>query len=105
MNIKFEDTYEKMPFQAEKPVSATLLQVFRLHKRDMSPAFIEYDTRKKNGKQYFLQDQEYLVLLLKANIPNVSFVFTTCRSWNEEKEDYYKSMVGKTFGLKIERRV
>ena len=99
--IKFSHEYMKFE-DIMLPFKAVLLQCFRIHKSELSNAFIAYDTTYDGG-QYELPNTELIVLLLfvpeREVIDDVvldSFCFTTIRRFTPQKFRYYKSLEGKT---------
>lgn len=72
----------------------TLLEVFFMHKDDMSPEFIDYDVSFDDGK-FPLPRTEYMVLLLKTD----DQVWTTMRRWTPRKEQYYCDLRGKSVDI------
>jgi len=92
--IKFSHNYLK--FIGKKlPLEVELLQCFRIHKKELSEAFIAYDTTYEGGF-YELPDTELIVLLLW--IPD-DFCLTTVRRYTPSKWEYYKSLEGKIVKL------
>lgn len=100
--IKFSHTYFKMPFAPGAGVRALLVQVLRVKRADLAPEFIRYDTEYRAGdggtEQYPLTAREYLLLLLVTN----GRLWTTLRSWDKEKEKYYRGLVGEQFDIVVE---
>lgn len=115
MAIKFSHEYIKMP---ENIFSKTMmiLEVFIVESiKELSPAFIKYDTeyweynyfsQQLEAKYYTLPTGKLIVLLL--NVPNSfgnSYLFTTIRRWTPEKETHYRGLRGKEItAIKIEEK-
>lgn len=102
--IKFSHTdYQKFRYLGiEPPFRATLLQVFTLDSTEISGIFQKYDTRyfeKQQEKHYPLNPQvrAWIVLLLQES--TTGNLFTTMRSHNPEKFQYYKDCQGQTFEI------
>jgi hypothetical protein len=98
--IRFSHTdYEKFQkIQKKPPFTARLLQVFLLQDDDVSDAFREYDATyyTANGVQYYsLQSRLWLVLLLETD----TGLFTTMRSANTSKLQYYQDAQGEEFEI------
>lgn len=97
--IKFSHQYSKLP--KKLPFEATLVQVLRCHYRDLSECFKKYDTEFISVDEpfyYTLPDKELIVLVLLfvdcEDIFDVDVLFTTVRSYDEEKFRYYKGLEG-----------
>lgn len=98
MKIKFSHNYIKMPSKCEKVM---LLEVFKAHKKDLHECYIEYDTAFIENEikgNYKLPEGWVLVLLL---IDDTFNIFTTIRSYNPDKEKFYKSNRGKSFKIEF----
>jgi hypothetical protein len=98
--IRFSHTdYEKFQkIQKRPPFTARLLQVFLLQDDDVSEAFREYDAKyyTENGVQYYaLQSRLQIVLLLETD----TGLFTTMRSANTSKLQYYQDAQGEEFEI------
>jgi hypothetical protein len=96
-------TYEKFQkIQKRPPFTARLLQVFLLQNDDVSDSFREYDTKyyTENGVQYYsLQSRLQIVLLLETD----TGLFTTMRSANTSKLQYYQDAQGEEFEITVTR--
>jgi hypothetical protein len=102
--IRFSHTdYEKFQkIQKKPPFTARLLQMFLLQNDDVSEAFREYDTKyyTENGVQYYLlQSRLQIVLLLETD----TGLFTTMRSANTSKLQYYQDAQGEEFEITVTR--
>lgn len=94
-------------FDLKKPV--VLIYVFKTHTKDLSSYFLDYDTKyfsfSKGGKPLFkdiktfdhykLKSMPCLVLLFTDG----NFLFSTIRSYNEQKEKYYRSKLNQFFKI------
>lgn len=99
--IKFSYNYFKLYGAGS---TAKLLQVIKTNKRRLSKEFIEYDTKYYQIKfnqqvigHYILPPGKLLLLIFKSG----DVVFTTVRTWTQEKENYYLAGVGQEFEIKI----
>jgi hypothetical protein len=102
MNIKFSHHY----YKTFKQNRAVLLAVVLKERKELSEDFIDYDTRYyvSEGQPslddfYPLPAGKYMVLVF---IGEILIPFTTVRRWTPEKEKYYRSGIGKTFGIEIQ---
>lgn len=105
--IKFSHNYEKQIPGCYREGSTKLLEVFVTMKSELSDGFIKYDTEIKTfqdptstfitpKKYYKLPNGKLLILLLTtSNMMGEFNLWTTCRSWNSEKEKYYRALRGK----------
>lgn len=104
--IKFSHTYLKMSYVGINGNSkAELLQALAVDDKDLSDAFIRYDTEfadipsisgKITGYQrgcYELPKGKLILLIFK----NSHGIFTTIRRWTPEKWKYYKGNEGSEF--------
>ena len=110
VTIKFSAEYEKMPADISY---TTLLAVLKVKRSQISPQFMEWDTkfRGKEGSFPLSSSPEVLVLmLLSAPEPTVPRnpwleqprLWTTIRAaWPPEKEDFYRSHVGELVNIEI----
>jgi len=102
VTIKFSAEYEKMPSDISH---TTLLAVLKVKRSQLSPQFLEWDTkfRGKPGSFPLSSAQEYLVLLLlSAHEQEQPRLWTTIRaSWPPEKEGFYRSHVGELVNIEI----
>jgi len=102
VTIKFSAEYEKMPADISH---TTLLAVLKVKRSQLSPQFLEWDTkfRGKEGSFSLSSAQEYLVLLLlSAHEQEQPRLWTTIRaSWPPEKEGFYRSHVGELVNIEI----
>ena len=101
--IKFSAEYCMMPMEVLVEVSDTaLLAVLKVELSQLSPQFLDWDTKFAShpGNFPLPAGQEYLVLLLLT----ASQLWTTIRSaWPPKKEEYYRSHVGKIVNIDIKR--
>lgn len=114
LEIRFSSHYRKLRDDVEV---ATLLEVFKVERSQLSSHFIDYDTQykgadKKGSHYYKLPNTTLLVLLFEGQRPikeNVwykdlgyePFIFTTVRTkigrYGRDKEAYYRSKIGELF--------
>ena len=98
--IKFSHYYKKLE-KIDILNSVKLLQVFKSSLNDLSPSFLEYDTRYSYlgiRRRYHLKEGEYIVLIFMDSKDNL---FTTIRPYNLEKYLYYVKYIGTSFILSI----
>jgi hypothetical protein len=98
--IKFSDEYEKMPL--EYLDDTRLLAVLKVKRHQLSPEFLEWDTKyaDKPGNFPLPSGQEFLVLML---LTAGCQLWTTIRAaWPPEKEEYYRSHVGEIVNIEIQ---
>jgi len=106
VTIKFSARYEKMP---EDVSSTTLLNVLKVRRSQLSPQFLEWDT-KFSGREgnYPLPsgpDMLVLFLLSESRCPcghDQPRLWTTIRAaYPPEKEEYYRSHVGEAVNIEV----
>lgn len=91
--MKFSHTYLK--FCGQMPKRAFLLQVIKVTREDLSEAFVKYDTEYiEAGERSFYPLPDGDLILIIA-IDESRKAFTTVRSYDAEKFDYYKGLEGK----------
>jgi len=99
--IKFSAEYAKMPLEVTARISETmLLGVLKVRRAQLSPEFLEWDTKfaGKPGNFPLPAGQEFLVLLLLTS----GQLWTTIRAaWPPEKEEYYRSHIGEPVNIEI----
>lgn len=100
--IKFSSIYEKMPveIQVGELSEATLLAVLKVKRPQLSPQFLEWDTKfaGKSGNFPLPSGQEFLVLMLLTE----GLLWTTIRAaWPSEKEEYYRSHIGEQVNIEL----
>jgi hypothetical protein len=92
--------YEKFRrIQKRPPFTARLLQVLTVGDSEITDAFKEYDTKyyTEQGIEYYpLRGQTWIVLLFEAEN---RLLFTTVRSLNGEKLEYYRNAQGENFDI------
>lgn len=100
--IKFSNKYEKMPKNYQQ---TKLLAVLRVKRAQLSPQFLDWDTKFTLLKGNFpLPDgQEFLVLLLLSEqFIEQPRLWTTIRAaWPPEKEAYYRSHIGEPVNIEV----
>lgn len=110
VTIKFSAEYEKMPSDISQ---TTLLAVLKVKRSQLSPQFLEWDTkfRGKEGTFPLSSGPEFLVLLLLsesacpcgAEGDCQPRLWTTIRAaWPPEKEGFYRSHVGELVNIEIQ---
>lgn len=97
--ISFSHHYNKMPgcILSGNCKQAKLIEVFLITKERLSDTFIEYDTTTISGDRYKLSTGKLIVLLLMSD----NELWTTVRSYNQQKEEYYKKLRGTLFDIVI----
>jgi len=105
VTIKFSAEYEKMPADISQ---TTLLAVLKVKRSQLSPQFLEWDTkfRGKEGSFPLSSAPEVLVLILlstpEASCTEQPSLWTTIRAaWPLEKEGFYRSHVGELVNIEI----
>lgn len=105
--IRFSHYYDKIPQKiSNRPTWLIGVQVYNSVK-DMPKSFVEYDTiyyDKFAKKNYPLPESKIMVLFLFSGSGESAphdFVWTTIRSWNPEKERYYKALIGKEIKIVV----
>jgi hypothetical protein len=104
--IRFSSLYPKMPhLQMPQgtlaPQDTQLLAVLKVKRHQLSPEFLEWDTKfaDKPGNFPLPAGQEFLVLMLLTS----GQLWTTIRAaWPPEKEEYYRSHVGEIVNIEIQ---
>jgi hypothetical protein len=101
LQIKFSHQYRKF-VKDELYGTVVLLDVRVVDLKDLSKAFLDYDTfywtRKGNEGHYPLKEGLYLLLFFRSEY---YIGFTTLRSWNEKKEKYNRENIGSEFKVVI----
>lgn len=104
--IMFEEEYCKMPYPAEDMMDpdrpTTLLAVLKVPREQLSPEFIEWDTkfRWKPGNFELPDEKEFLVLLLLTGT-RLWTALRAARPSLKLKEDWYRSRVGEVVKIQI----
>lgn len=93
--IKFSHRYKKMP----KNLYQTHIYAVEVTDFDkLTPEFIDQDTETVDGKFYPLPTfGKCMIIRLWTN----GHKWQTVRSWNPEKEKYYKSLIGQEVRILI----
>ncbi|MGD2251203.1 MAG: hypothetical protein PVF58_22625 [Candidatus Methanofastidiosia archaeon] len=99
--IRFShEDYEKFQkINKNPPFTAQLIQVFLLQSNDITGSFKEYDTKyyTETSVQYYpLRGRLQIVLLL---LTKEGLLFTTMRSANTSKFQYYQDAQGDEFEI------
>lgn len=96
--IKFSHDYDKLPV-GWRNTSAVLVAVYRVTMGwlQQMPAFLKYDTSYQGGAYQLSEDPEKEWLLLIFIHIETGRPFTTIRSHDPQKEDYYVGSIGETF--------
>lgn len=96
LTIKFSHDYEKLPLLWEN-TRAVLLRVQRVRLEDQSFAFIDYDTKIRQGGYYPLPKAgDFIVLLFQHE---TGMLFTTIRRYTYEKKEFYLNHRQESFRL------
>lgn len=103
VSIKFSHLYRKLAtaFEEEPPEHATLLQVLKVKKSELSQLFIQYDSlyyEEEEAKFYSIPDGDLILLLF---LSEKGQLFSTLRSYNDEKWKYYSGLVTKHFDVLV----
>ena len=99
--IKFSHFYSKLPRDYQY---SRLLQVIPIQLAELSPEFRHYDTTYLDGgeeKQYPLPDCGDRILLLLQAGSGHGHLWTTIRKREDEKLEYYRSLVGKVVECRV----
>lgn len=100
--IKFSHNYSKMDY--DNTTKAGLMQLFVCDAKELSEAFVKYDTKYyENGeaKYYDLPKGKVIVLLL---LDEDNFIFfTSIRRWTPEREKDYRECIGKMMGIEVSK--
>ena len=94
--------YEKFrKIQKMPPFTAQLLQVFLLQSNDVSDYFREYDAKyyTRNGADYYPLNRSRTWIVLLFEEKETGHLFTTMRSANQSKLQYYKDSQGEEFDV------
>lgn len=94
-NIKFSSDYPKLWSQG----SGRLVYVNMIDAEDVSNNLIEYDTRKIDGSYYLLPSTGSLLYLLFIGCDGIPFC--TLRRHTQDKEKYYRGLIGKEVKLEV----
>jgi hypothetical protein len=99
--IRFShEDYEKFRRVTKKPpFTARLLQVFLVQSNDISEDFREYDTTfyTEAGVDYYPLNRGRTQIVLLFEETETGLLFTTMRSANTSKLQYYKDSQGNEF--------
>lgn len=95
--IKFSHKYEKFP---ESFNITTLLAVFTVNRKDLSKAFVKYNTfyadvftgGSKTYGDSSVPKGKLLVLIFASGLEKVR-LWTTVIRWTEHKEKYYRNAI------------
>ncbi len=101
--IKFSSIYEKMP---DLSPATKLLAVFKVREEELSTDFLVYDTKFLGQEEFFPlehSDFKLVLLLLTEEVPKPR-IWTTARTWEREKEAWYRSHVGEYVNIQAGRR-
>ncbi len=97
--ICFSKSYLKLPEDANGR-TALLLDVHNILLEYQEPAFLEYDTRARDGTKYELPEKGAFLLLIFELVNGG--IFTTMRRWTPKKDKYYRSMRGLGFEVVVD---
>jgi len=107
--IKFSHIYYKMPLTIEH-YKTIVLDVFVTDLDKLPSEFLKYDTAYWNEKKlrtehYKFNFKKAIVIVLfstyKYPIYTDRRIWTTIRRWTEQKERYYKELIGKEVMIRI----
>ncbi len=99
--IKFSHDYDKLP-RVWEGTQAILFGVVYVDSmidlQNRLPELIKKDTkfRGEEGSYRFPLSMDSALILTFYHV-NTGTLFTTIRSYNEEKDEYYRSQIGETF--------
>lgn len=109
LDIPFSQNFLKFP-RCVRVADTHLVGLFKVHKSRLPDWFLRYDTAYmgEDGKVHYypLKDTELIVLLL-ATTPYTNLaqqflnLWTTCRTWDEGKEEMYRQETGNIVKIKI----
>lgn len=96
-SIKFSHRYKKLhkALLGQALPKARLLEIINVRLEDLSHWFIAYDT--DDGEYELPKTGDYMMLIFEGE----SGIFTTIRRRTDEKEKYYRSLIGNVFDLII----
>lgn len=108
--IKFALDFDKLYYfddllnQNRIPDSVILLDAHEIECKNISPSFIDYDTKHK-GKTYPLDLETYFescLLLIFHDIKESKHTFTTLRKASQENRLKYFKNIGEEFAIEIQ---
>lgn len=105
--IRFSHKYSKMPTAIHKnEKNVTILLAMDINDVSNLPAeFLDWDTEYKTEKglaHYELPKGKVLILVLFTITESSDILWTTIRSWNPNKEAFYKQLIGKIVKIEVE---
>lgn len=95
--IKFSHRYKKMPAGVTTFCESFVCNVEVKHYTDLTPEFIKQDT-EYDGGFYELPKAKLLIITIFTE----GVKWTTVRRWTEDKEKYYRGLLGKEVHINIE---
>lgn len=96
LKIKFSHKYVKFP---KLYTPSQLIEIFKVHFRDLHNEFLNYDTKTLiDGAYYKLPDDYLIVLILLADNNRL---WTTIRRYTEVKYKYYEKNIGSFFDIVV----
>lgn len=101
--ITFSHWYFKLTgiyVKDQKEKKARLLQILKIHYKDLSKYMIKYDAIYNVNDEYILPKTELILLLFNA-VTYRGGLFTTIRRYTPSKWDYYKNSEGEIFQVVI----
>jgi hypothetical protein len=100
LKIWFSHDYDKLPESWEGSM-AVLISVSNIDSKLLksNPSFEKYDTKFRNENDFYPLNFEDGILLLFYH-PGANTIFTTIRSFNPEKYQYYYGLIGEEFTLR-----
>lgn len=102
--IKFSHNYTKMPYGTKTGDKFTVLEVLVIDNiMSFHGSFLRYDTQyiKEDGNIGFYGDLPSGKVLLIFLHNSYSGLFTTIRRWTQDKENYYKDLIGQEIEIQI----
>ena len=98
--IKFSHDYDKLPVNWDGSL-VVLMSVCNTDSKILgnNPGFVNYDTKFRNHNNFYDLNFEDGIILLFYH-PGSHSIFTTIRSFNPEKYQYYYDLIGKEFRLR-----
>ena len=92
--IKFSHNYGKL----WKQKTARLILVELIDASQFNEDLLEYDTRYGDGRFYLPKVGQFLQLFF---VGDKHIPFCTIRSFNPEKEKYYRSLIGQMYDVEV----
>jgi len=107
--IRFSHKYFKMPesfFFKDREAKSFLIGISVCDISQLPKEFLDWDTEYDSGNglaYYKLPKGKVLMLIIFTKQENsVSECWTTIRSHNPQKEEYYRNLIGQEFKIEVE---